>query len=355
MIAESETKTAPPELPKAAVIIGSSKIAGDVVHKATAELPDNQRGAIRRFHSYYMEHDLDLAEAGKLIRMDRATLSLVFRGKYPARLDNIVKEMEEFFDLLDRRSEGRKLQFIETKLTKKIWNVCAAAVEFQKIAFIFGDMQIGKSEALIAFKDAHNHGNTTYTDVPTGGALLHFLHKLAEIHKISTNTRIGDLRRRIIDCYDDRMLLIVDEIHRCIPHAGRSSASIHTIEFIRELYDEKKCGVVLCGTNVFREGMEKGSMEKILRQTKRRRLCMLQLPNTPTQGDLNIFAAAYGLDPSEGKARELEKRMVEDEALGMWLTLLRMGAKLAAAAKARQMNWGHVLSAHAGLQELERI
>lgn len=327
-------------------------IPGDVVNKATADLPNAQRSAIRRWHTYYVENAMTLKEAGTLIGVSDATASLIFRGKYEAKLDGVVSEIERFFELHDKRSQGRKLQFIPTTLTKKIWDVCDLAVEFQRIAFIFGDQQIGKSEALVAYKEAHNHGNTIYLEVPTGGALTHFITKLAEIFKISSQTRKADLRRRIIESFDDRMLLIVDEAHRCIPDGGKSHLPIQTVEFIREIFNERKCGVVLCATNVFRDAMEKGSVEKILRQTKRRRLCALQLPNSPTQEDLNTFAGAYGLPPSKGQARELEAKMIDAEALGMWLMLLRMASKLAAKRK-QTMDWSHVLSAHDGLMKLE--
>jgi hypothetical protein len=109
---------------------------------------------------------------------------------------------------------------------------------------------------------------------------------------------------------------------------------------------------VLCGTNVFRDAMEKGAVERILRQLKRRRLCTLQLPHVPCQRDLNTFAAAYGLPPSSGTARDLERQMVESEALGMWLTLLRMAAKNAAQHK-QTMTWGHVNTARQVLRHLE--
>ena len=329
-----------------------SKIPGDIVNHATAELPDNQRSAIRRLHAYYIENDLGIDETARLINYTGAVISQLFRGKYEGSLENIVKEIEAFFDLQDRRDKGRKLTFIHTKLTRRIWDVCGAALEFQKIAFIFGDMQIGKTMALKAYAAEHNHGSTIYVSVPTGGALLNFLTRLAEVLRIPTNMSITKLRERIIKSFDDRMLLIVDETHRCIRDSGNSTMPIQTIEFIREIFDETECGVVICATNVFRDAMETGSVAKILRQTKRRRLCMLQLPNVPTQQDLNQFAAAYELPPSDGAARALEKKMVEDEALGMWLTILRMAAKIAAERK-QKMTWNHVLSAHAGLKELE--
>jgi hypothetical protein len=101
-----------------------------------------------------------------------------------------------------------------------------------------------------------------------------------------------------------------------------------------------------------RDAIEKETFGKILRQTKRRRLCTLQLPARPSQEDLNTFAAAYTSKPSEGVARKLESDIIDTEALGMWLTLLRMAAKLAAQKK-QKLDWSHVITAHHGLETLE--
>lgn len=330
----------------------TSRISGDVVNRATAELPDNQRSAIRRLHAHYVEHNLTLSETGKLINYSDAVCTLLFRGKYEGNLNNIVTAIGKFFELNDERNTSRRLSFIKTDLTDRIWKVCASALEFQKIAFIFGDMQIGKTEALKAYRDAHNHGSTIYVRMPTGGAMCNFVVEMARALRIGENYSVTRLREKLKSAFDDRMLLIVDEAHACIKEQSRSQRSVETIDFIREIFDERQCGVVICATNVFRDAMDTGNLYKILRQTKRRRLCSLQLPGTPSQNDLNMFAAAYNLPPSKEEARALEKRMVEDEALGMWLTLLRMGAKIAARRK-QDMDWNHVIMAHAGLRELE--
>lgn len=328
------------------------RIPGDVVNKATADLADNQRSAIRRLHAFYAENDLSLGETGKLIGKSDSVISLIFRGKYEANLDDVVREIDRFFDLYEKRNEGRKLDFIKTELTEKIWKVCDAARQFQRIAFVFGDTQIGKTTALKAYRDEHNHGSTIYTSIPTGGALMNYLPLLARKLRISENLTIHKLRERIISAFDDRMLLIADEAHRCIRESGNPANPIQTIEFIREIFDETGCGVVISATNVFRDAMDNGPVERILRQTKRRRLCALQLPNLPSAVDLNAFAAGYKLDPPTGKAKELQTAMVDAEALGMWLILLRMGALLASQRKAT-MTWDHVLQANAGLKKLE--
>ena len=344
--------SAPHTAAMAAMAEARERIPGDVVNKATAALPDNERSAIRRFHAHYMEQDLTLNEAAKLIYVSSATLSLTFRGKYDGKIANVVTAIERFFELEDRRNQGRKLQFIPTKLTDRIWKVCDAALEFQRCAFVFGDSQIGKSESLAAYATSHNHGSTIYLSVPTGGHISHFLCRLADTLRISARLRPAELRQRIIGAFDSRMLLIVDEAHQCIIEHAYSTCRLQTIEFIREIFDQTHCGLVICATKVFQEAMERGALEKLLRQMKRRRLCALNLPDQPTQQDLNTFSAANGLPPSHGEARKLESSMVESEALGMWLTLLRMAAKLASQRK-QKLEWSHVITAHTGLLQLE--
>lgn len=327
------------------------RIAGDVVNKATAELPDEQRSAIRRLHAHGAEHDLSLAELGKLVRYDETTLSRVFHGKYEGNLANVVKEIADFFALHDERSKGRKLTFIETDLARRVWKVCGAALEYQRIGFIFGDTQIGKTEALRKYQQDHNHGSTIYVSVPTGGSMSLFLAALAKALRISPQQKEKELIRRIFEAFDDRMLLIVDEAHQCLYSKGETRGA-RTLEFVRELFDARKCGVVICGTNVFRDEMDSGRFAGVLKQMKRRRLVALQLPSTPTASDLNTIAEAYGLAPATGEALALQTDAIREEGLGFWLTLLRMAAKGASTNKAR-MAWSHVIRAHAGSKMLE--
>jgi DNA transposition AAA+ family ATPase len=349
---EHPTNAATEEITSALTVVNKNKIAGDVVNKATADLPDSQRAAIRRLHAYYFENDLGLDELADKLRLSPTTISLVFRGQYGAKLDGVVETITKFFELEDRRGASRKLAFITTAYSQKIFDVCDVAVEFQKMAFIFGDGQVGKSTALKEYQRTHNHGNTIYVEMPTGGALTNFLAKLAEKFRLSPHQRKADLRQRILKAFDDRMLLIVDETQRCTPEGNISSWAAQTIDFIKEIYNERGCGVVICATNVFREQMETGPMKKFFEQIQRRRVCSVQLSSTPTQQDLNTFAAAYGLPASAGAARDLERQFIKDDALGMWLTLLRMGAKISAAKK-KKMEWAHVLDAYAGVKALE--
>lgn len=340
---------------------GRQKIPGDVVYAATANLPEAEKGAIRWFHKYAKDNDLTNGEAGLLIKYSDSAISTLFRGKYTADIKEIVGKIVAFRDselkkveLAEARAAVKKVPFVKTALTKKIWDLCRATRIFQRISYIFSDSQIGKSENLLQYQMAHNHGNTIYISVPTQGTLIHFIEKLAEVLSIPMTRNASYLRRRIINSFDHTMLLIVDEVHRCIPKST-SAMSLQTIEFIREIHDEKKCGVVMCGTNAFMDEIQKGKHMKMLKQARRRRLAFLPLPINPTEADLNTFAAAYGLKPATGEALKLQNRIVDDEALGFWLTILRMGADLAAKRKRGVMSWQDVIEAEAGLRDLEGV
>lgn len=329
------------------------KIPGDVVNRATADLPDDQRSSIRWLHAHAADNDLNLAEVGKLIRYDESTMHRVFNGKYEGNMANICREITAFKELYEERAKGRKLDFTETRLTRRIWKLCAAALEYQRICYIFGETQTGKTTALIHYRNSHNHGETIYVRMPTGGHMVHFLEAMAVALRMSPQQREKELRRRIIEAIDDRMLLIVDEAHQCLSGTGESGRALRPLEFIREIHDLTGCGVVICGTNVFRDEMDRGKHAGILKQCKRRRLIALQLSPTPTNEDLATFAAAYGLKPAEGEYLKLQTEVIREEALGMWLTLLRMGAKLAVKQN-KTMTWDHVVRAHEGLRALEK-
>lgn len=329
------------------------KISGDQVNKHTADLPDDERGAIRWLHAYATEQDRTLAELAADIRYDTTTVYRVLKGEYEGSLANVAKAILQFKSLYEQRSVGRQIHRIETALVKRIWKVCDAALQYQRIAIIVGETQVGKTLALLWYRDTHNHGSTIYISVPTGGTLGAFLVSFAKALRINPQAREKELRRRIMEAVDDRMLVIVDEVHRVIRASGNNTRSLETIEFLRELFDETHCGMVLCATNVFRQAMDENSgMSEILKQTKRRRLCTLQLPDRPTKEDLDTFAAAYGLPPAKDEALDLQTEVIRDEALGMWLTLLRMAAKVATQ-REKKMTWDHVISAHAGLRHLE--
>ena len=331
------------------------RFAGDVVYVATQSLPDDQRSVIRRLNEFGHQHNLTLDELAEKSGYSASTLSRVLRNDYAGDLGEVCRVLGEFLDLAERRATSRAVEFIETSLYKKIEAVCDQTREFQKISLIIGDTQIGKTASLDHYTRTHNHGTTRKVEMPVGGSLGNFINALRDALNIG-DSKSSSIRDRIIRAFDDRMLLIVDEVDRCLPIKGGSAVSIRTLEFIRELYDARKCGVILSATRLLNRALDddRSEFSKLMEQTRRRRLYNLVLPPTPPRKDLNQFAAHYGLDPAEGEALALQTKVLSEEALGMWLTVMRMASALAGKRKQR-LDWKHVLLADTGRRALEKI
>ena len=69
--------------------------------------------------------------------------------------------------------------------------------------------------------------------------------------------------------------------------------------------------------------------------------------------DLNAFARHYDLEAASGEALDLQKRVVKEHGLGVWLTTLTAAARKSTKEN-RAMTWEHVLNAHAFFRKQEQ-
>ena len=61
------------------------------------------------------------------------------------------------------------------------------------------------------------------------------------------------------------------------------SARVEAMELIREIWDETKCGLVLCGTPVLKKELEEGRYRDMLEQLRRRCVLPVRLPRSLKQ------------------------------------------------------------------------
>jgi DNA transposition AAA+ family ATPase len=328
------------------------KLPGDVVNKATAELPEEQRSLIRWLHAYACDRNLSMSDLAAKVRYDNSTLSRVFRGVYSGNYSDVCAAISRFKDLEEKRSTIRRAPFVTTSLSRRIFKILEAALTFQKVAFIYGESQIGKTTTLEEYQRMHNHGETIVVRMPAGGALGNFLKELAIALRISPEQKEWQLRQRIKRSFDDRMLLIVDQAHECF-RSQYSNRSTLSLLFVMEIFDYAKCGVVIVGTRTLRHELEAGRNKDILRQLGLRSLAGLQLPDKPSATNLNEFAAHYGLPAAEGEALMLQSEIIRDQGLGKWCTVLQAASRIAAK-EGKKLTWAHVIRADAGLKSLEK-
>jgi DNA transposition AAA+ family ATPase len=351
------------------------QIPADRIRLAIQDLPDEQRELVWWFSQWCRRNDLNREALGRILRKPGSAeyysadsiLQLLTGGRI-RRGENIEPMLDAISAL--RRIEGEREDqatsgFITTRLATEIWARCRKALRRQRIMFIFGESQIGKSAALKQYAIDHNHGETVLIEMPTGGSVTGLIHALAEHFNIPSKSGAkSDLRQRIINCFDSRMLLIVDEAHR----ATRNDIGIDSFSFLREIWNKAGCGMVISLTNEGRDQLLNGPNKKALSQIWKRRITPLQLPNVPPDDDAALFAAAYGLPEAtekpvsievtyydeQGRTQtmkhtesplNLQREVLRTEGLGVWIGILQDAADMAQE-QGKRITWGAVIKAN---------
>lgn len=243
------------------------------------------------------------------------------------------------------------LPFIETALSQRIWRTISSARKYNRFAFVFGESQIGKTAAIEAY--AARFADTVLVRMPTSPTLASFSRALSEKLGAPGYYSRAERTAYIIRNLTRDHVLVVDEAHQAISTEKRVTKNHAKIfEFIREIHDTTRCGVCLVATNILREAITHGQIAGILQQTVRRSTFALRCPDEPLAEDLARFSAAYGLEPAADDAFALQSSLVSERGLGMWLTLLRMAATVAAKKK-RALLWSDVSDAVQTLRRLE--
>jgi len=351
-------------------------IPGDIVQQSISLLKPEQQKTVRWFANWCRENQPDKTAMAALLKKPGGrgyysydSIYHVLTGsriKQGGNVDPVITAMAAFQKIEDERANQIESGWISTRLGKLIFDRCRRAFLRNRILFIFGDSQIGKSENLKEYQRTHNHGETIFVEVPAGGTIGAFLKELGRRLNISTKIDQTQLRARIIKAFDSRMLLIADEAHRCLLD-GRVGG-LQVFDFLRELYNKAECGIVISLTNEGRDYLLKGPHSKQLQQIWRRRISPLQLPNVTPTDDLEKFAAAYGLEPApespvtvelehyddDGQLRKkrhshiplaLQSTVNSEEGLGVWISILQDASDMAYAMK-RKITWGAVIKAY---------
>lgn len=316
----------------------------------TGEIDEQAKAAIWWFYGHVRDNCMSLTDAGKCIDRDGTTVHRLFNGRYGAKYDNLVAEINRYRKIASERAKRRDIGFIETSVWRKVSTVCRSALYDNMPAYIYGASQIGKTASLLEYQRRNNHGQTRYVRMPAAPSLSLAINAIAEACYISTRHNQMDLRRRIMDALDDRTLLIVDEFHQAIINAGDVCAR-RIVEFVREVYDRTGCGVVICGTKVLRDELERGRQCMVWDQFRRRGIINLQLPDTPPRADIIKIAAAFGLGEPDPDTLEMIKEMLRASGIGKLFKFLQYAYGLAGT-EGKPLEWEHFKTAYRSVAAL---
>ena len=331
-------------------------IPGDTVLQAlnrlvtAGEIDATQKDLIWWFFGHARDRKMTLADAGAAIDRDASTVHRLWNGRYGASYAGLCEQIARYRKIAQEREKRRDIGFVETSTWRKIAAVCRSALYDHMPAYIYGASQIGKTASLLEYQRRNNHGQTRYVRMPAAPTLALVIHYLAEACHISSRHRQLDLRRRIMDALDDRTLLIVDEFHQAMIGVSDLAAR-KCVEFVREVYDRTRCGIVICGTRVLQDELEKGRQALIWEQFRRRGLIELRLPDAPPRADILKVAAAFGLPEPDAAVGEAIREMLQTSGMGRYIGYLQFAHGLAASQK-KPLSWDHFAQAYRSVRAL---
>lgn len=349
----------------ASMAIRTDATVHSVIDRAVAngQITADQGEQIFWLHGHSLDHSLTLPQLSRNTGISKATLSQIFSGKYPAEdwtqiIARIVKYRKESDDLIRNADCG----FIETTTAKLIFNLCKQALYDNMPSFIYGASHLGKTCALEEFVRRCNSSAIKYLRCRSGMSktrLARLLGKcchLRNLDRLSSN----DIIDGVVASLNDSSLLILDEFHMCL-NTVKPDVSRQLVEFIREIYDLSKCGLVLCSTRVGLAALEDGPNRLVFDQLRRRGILKVVLADVPPVKDINDFSRAYNLPCPHGDELLYVKSLIKTRGLGVFCAYLANARRKIDNHNAKNpddqktLDWDYFLALAKGFESLSNI
>lgn len=259
--------------------------------------PEDHAQLVWLFHHGKVEKQLkSFDDVGKLIGYKGATISRLFAGKYEGNLQNVLEAVRGYQHLDAERAKMAGDKFIENSIWETVRDACDLALLRSAPVRVVGVSQIGKTHSLLEYK-RRSKLPVYYMRVPAAPTFRNFMDALADAVGVTTSARSEELRRRIPGALGRQTLLIVDELHELALSAGRSTA-MKCMEFLREVWDNSKCGLLPCGTmSMENDLINSPSLRSWLGQFDQRCIRRVILPTSLPWSDVVLAAETYGFPP----------------------------------------------------------
>lgn len=254
---------------------------------------EQDKSTVMWFFGHCREQSLSLSDIGKLVGYSSTTISRLFGGRYEGNYAEVITKIRSYKHLADERRRMTLDEFVETSVWREIRAVCDLALIHQMPAIVTGVSQIGKTTALEEYRRRSEY-IVRYVRMPAAPGFRGAIEAIADACNVTTRCTTEQLRRRVAKSLDSKSLLIVDELHQLAISAGKNSA-MKIMEYIRELMDVSKCGLVVCGTRALDQDLINGELKGWLEQFRERCIKRLELPDRLPDDDILLVAKSYDL------------------------------------------------------------
>lgn len=324
-------------------------IGGHTVTASTEHLDEEQRVLVRWLHHYARQERWTWEDLTRHVGFSSTTWSRIWNDKYRypkadrragerIPIDEQCAAIARVKKLVEEREAVTKTDFVETTVWQRVNWLCRRAFVRSKIGFIFGESQIGKTTALREYARRNNHGQTIYAEMPPASGVQLMLRKIAEALNVPSRAGFDSVLQDVCRALDSSRCLVLDEMQRVFTTYQKGSV-MRCLDTIRYIHDQTGCGLVLCGTIVVRDQLDRGEFAQYLKQLKRRgRTLMLALPTAPPREDLDAMAAAFGLRPASGEAEQTLMHVAKTDGFGA-VKMLLQDASERASKKRRPVTW----------------
>lgn len=287
------------------------------------EITEQDKSLVMWFHKHCKDMGFSLAEAGKMIRYNSATVSRLFNGTYEGSLTNVLKALKNYKHLSDERAMMTQDEFVETSIWNTVRLTCLLAFRRHAPVRIIGISQIGKTSALLEYK-RRSEWRCVYVRIPAAPSFRTVVEAIAEAVGVSIHNNVDALRKRVISALDENTLLIIDELHELAVSSSKA-VTLKAMEWIREIYDRTKCGLVVCGTRTMEDDLIHGKVAGWLDQFNQRCIKVTELPVRLPDSDFDKTFRAYGFPEPDGDTLAVIRTM----RMNRLTTSLKMASDLA--------------------------
>lgn len=236
-------------------------------------------------------------QTGALVEYSGATLSRLFAGKYEGALDKVVSNINTYLELEAERAKMKSDRFIENSIWTKVNSLCNFAITRNAIVRLVGPSQIGKTYCLKEYMRRSNK-QVCYVRIPAAPTMKLAVAAFADAVGVGSSLRVDEARQRVSKAISRNTLLIIDELHELVMSGGKGTA-MKVVEWIREIWDNSNCGMVLCGTRSLEDDLiNDARMKGWLVQIDQRCQRVMNLPTRIPREDIELAARAYGIGGS---------------------------------------------------------
>lgn len=283
------------------------------------------------FHQYTLDHAMSLQAAGEAIGYDASTVSRMMKGTYEGNWTNISDAIASYRRLLEVREGAIKHTFAENR----IWRMVSGALDFalanQSIALITGESRMGKTSCALEWRDRNNHGRTVFVTAPPVGGAKAFIRAVGTAVGVGKNNNSAQVAESCYRAFNGGRMLIVDEVSRLLP--GRDDGRATSLEFLRDLHDQRHCAIGLLCTARFSDSLRKGAYQ--YEQLLGRIDLPVRLPRRATEEDVLPILTQYIKTPGEAAIAAALDLASQSQRLGLLVSCLKIAHRLASQAKSR--------------------